>query len=86
MCSKPRFTKHFPSIVPFDHHKPDKKKSKALIMINILQSKKTKTQVKRESNFLTNGKIKFQLKSSFYFFNRSKKGKLHGHMREESGK
>ena len=55
-------------------------------MINILQSKKTKTQVKRESNFLTNGKIKFQLKSSFYFFNRSKKGKLHGHMREESGK
>lgn len=33
-------------------------------MINILQSKKTKTQVNRESNFLTNGKIKFQLKSS----------------------
>ena len=63
MCSKTRFTKHFPSIVPFDHHKPEKK-SKAIIMINILQSKKTKTQVNRESNFLTNGKIKFQLKSS----------------------
>jgi len=85
MCSKTRFTKHFPSIVPFDHHKPEKK-SKAIIMINILQSKKTKTQVNRESNFLTNGKIKFQLKSSFYFFNRRKKGKLYGPMREESGK
>ena len=55
-------------------------------MINILQSKKTKTQVKRDSNLLTNGKIKFQLKSSFYFFNRRKKGKLYGPMREKSGK
>lgn len=56
MCAKTRFTKHFPSIVPFDHHKPERN-SKAIIMINILQSKKTKTQVKREINLLTNGKI-----------------------------